>query len=193
MGWSWNWNDEWLKNCSQFGLFELAEERQAVASTGWCEFSLPSKRVKPERSPRFPARFQVLMFLEQNHFRQARHLFAETTAVLEWKQKRLCQVNSQKGFLCITYPLHEAVKQKNVIMVKLLLMFGADPTMPLALLFFWRSCFEANFYFFRKCGSKFWREETLNLRKDHWGRTAYYYGRAEEEIVQVFERCLGRV
>ncbi|CAL1141875.1 unnamed protein product [Cladocopium goreaui] len=76
---------------------------------------------------------QVLMFLKQNQF---------------------TKVNSQKGFFFITFPLHEAVKQKNVMMVKLLLMFGADPT-----------------------------------TKDHWGRTAYHYGRNNEDILQVFERC----
>lgn len=76
---------------------------------------------------------QVLMFLKQNQF---------------------TKVNSQKGFFFITFPLHEAVKQKNVMMVKLLLMFGADPT-----------------------------------TKDHWGRTAYHYGRNDEDILQVFERC----
>eukprot|EP00434_Breviolum_minutum_P031505 symbB.v1.2.027859.t1/scaffold2892.1/size67796/1 len=76
---------------------------------------------------------QVLLFLEQNHF---------------------TKVNSAKGFLFITYPLHEAVKQKNAMMVKLLLSFGADPTL-----------------------------------KDHFGRTAFYYGRHQEDIVQVFEKC----
>jgi len=76
---------------------------------------------------------QVLLFLEQNHF---------------------AKVNSAKGFLFITYPLHEAVKQKNAMMVKLLLNFGADPTL-----------------------------------KDHFGRTAFYYGRHQEDIVQVFEKC----
>lgn len=29
------------------------------------------------------------------------------------------------------------------------------------------------------------------LRKDHWGRTAYHYGCNDEDILQVFERCLG--
>jgi len=38
-----------------------------------------------------------------------------------------CQKTRMYGFI-YTYPLHEAVKQQNAVMVSLLLKFGADPT-----------------------------------------------------------------
>ena len=91
------------------------------------------------------------------------------------------------------------------MMVKLLLMFGADPTMPLGA---WDASqgFRTGHEDFlepKNCNVEkcpFCAEKiTLHpshimfsplLRKDHWGRTAYYYGRNQEDILQVFERCL---
>ncbi|CAK9015160.1 Mitotic checkpoint protein BUB3.2 [Durusdinium trenchii] len=43
------------------------------------------------------------------------------------QQNGFDDLNRSKGFLIITYPLHEAVKQENAYIVCKLLMFGANP------------------------------------------------------------------
>ena len=140
-----------------------------------------------------------------------------------WRNVGVAANMFQQRFSC-----HGRLPRKNVMMVKLLLMFGADPTMPLA---FWigeqepvasrpwrpRLCINSTgidgHNLITKILSKElkerWEWKKLashlqvttcllwvfspfsHIRKDHWGRTAYHYGRNDEDILQVFERYLG--